>query len=78
MKTLKSRYHHTHGTEEAPDVSLDRVLAHVLNIPLPPGQTLFRNIGFEHELSTQSALKKLLFLDEREQMIGLLQETRNN
>lgn len=59
MKTLKSRYHHTHGTEEAPDVSLDRVLAHVLNIPLPPGQTLFRNIGFEHELSTQSALKKL-------------------
>lgn len=26
----------------------------------------------------QSALKKLLFLDEREQMIGLLQETRNN
>lgn len=26
----------------------------------------------------QSALKKLLFLDEREQMIGLHQETRNN
>lgn len=26
----------------------------------------------------QSALKKLLFLDEREQMIGLHQEIRNN
>lgn len=56
---LRSRYHYTHGAEEEPRVSLDRVLAHVLSIPLPPGQTLFQNIGFEHELSSESALKRL-------------------
>lgn len=59
MKTLRSRYHHTNGAEEEPCVSLDRVLAHVLSIPLPPGQTLFRNIEFEHEISSESVLKKL-------------------